>query len=83
MGKRNAKGDGSTYRKRNGWGGYITLGHDPKPIIREPSNITVKDWMRKWLEEKEPFIAHSTWRTYKGIIENHITPSLGRIKLND
>lgn len=50
-------------------------------IFIEPNNITVKDWMLKWLEGREAILSYSSIRNYRGFINNHIIPSLGDIKL--
>jgi integrase len=48
----------------------------------EPSRITVAEWLRRWLKESvEPAKRTSTVVRYTGIIENHIIPVLGGIRL--
>ena len=49
----------------------------------EGSNMLFKDWLTHWLEVFVKYSVKSpTYSSYKGIIENHIIPALGEIKLN-
>jgi len=47
-----------------------------------PSKVTVAQHFREWLAGKQG-IAPSTRRGYKTIIEKHIIPALGKMKLSD
>lgn len=49
----------------------------------EPSNMTVGEWIDKWLEGRKPHIAYHSWRNYGVMIRNHIKPELGGIKIKD
>ncbi len=48
----------------------------------EPNKITFKEWLDTWLNITiKTAIKESTWTSYKGIIEKHIIPEIGGIKL--
>lgn len=48
----------------------------------EPNKITVSQWLDRWLKTyKNDSLTQSTYISYKGIIENHITPVIGEIRL--
>lgn len=48
----------------------------------EPNKITVSQWLDRWLKTyKNNSLTQSTYISYKGIIENHITPVIGEIRL--
>lgn len=43
---------------------------------------TVDQYMTSWLESKQPDVKDSTLRIYQGIINTHITPVIGKVKLS-
>lgn len=46
--------------------------------LTEDSNMTLGEWLDKWLNEYMLFtIRESTWDSYDGIVRNHIKPHLG------
>ena len=48
----------------------------------EDSNITLNEWMKKWLADyAEPALRQSTVTGYKRNIKNHIAPALGNKQL--
>ena len=48
----------------------------------EPTKITVAQWLDRWLKTyKDTSLTQSTYISYKGIIENHITPAIGGLRL--
>ena len=50
--------------------------------LTESGTITLGEWLRRWLTEyAEPTLRPSTVSNYRGIIENHILPSLGSKQL--
>lgn len=49
----------------------------------EPATITVEKWMTDWLEGRKPHIAFNTWSAYDTMIQVHILPTLGKIKLKN
>lgn len=52
------------------------------PAINHKGDYTVAEWMRLWFElYSKPNIRPSTVGNYTNIIENHIIPVIGRIKL--
>lgn len=55
-----------------------------------PSNVTVAEYLKSWLETHRLFggrdgqgIRPNTYRGYKQVIEKHIIPIIGRVKLRD
>ena len=47
-----------------------------------PGKITVADYLRRWLRDyAEGAVAASTFTRYTGIVEHHLIPNLGRLKL--
>ncbi len=51
--------------------------------IGHSDKYTVADWLRIWFETySEPFLRVSTAESYLGMIENHIIPGIGRIRLS-
>ncbi|WP_010530500.1 tyrosine-type recombinase/integrase [Lentibacillus jeotgali] len=51
-------------------------------IVFEPSQTSVHDFFQFWLKEYvEMNLKHNTAVAYRGIIKNHIDPSLGNMKL--
>lgn len=48
----------------------------------EPNKITLKEWLDTWLNVTiKESVKNTTWLSYKGIIENHVIPEIGGIKL--
>lgn len=49
----------------------------------EPSKTSVADYMEFWLEEYvELNLAYNTWSNYKMVIETHINPAIGNMRLS-
>lgn len=47
-----------------------------------PGKITVADYLRRWLRDyAEGAVAASTFTRYTGIVEHHLIPALGWLKL--
>lgn len=50
----------------------------------EPSEITLKDYLEKWLEDYcKPNLKQTTFDSYESFIRLHIAPTIGKIKLKD
>lgn len=49
----------------------------------EPSKLLVKDFLYEWFKLKKTTISHQTCQVYDRILEIHIIPSLGTMKLID
>ena len=50
--------------------------------LLSPTKITVAQWFDRWLKTyKDTSLTQSTYISYKGIIENHITPAIGGLRL--
>jgi integrase len=49
----------------------------------EPSKLTVGEWLHEWLETaiKPPNKRLRTYETYKSVIERHLKPTLGHLRL--
>lgn len=49
----------------------------------EPSKVTVGAWLEEWLEKaiRPPRCTPNTYRSYCGIVKNHLKPALGHILL--
>lgn len=46
--------------------------------LTEDSQITVEEWMQKWMDEYMMFsIREQTWKSYESVIRLHIIPNLG------
>jgi integrase len=48
-----------------------------------PSQLTVGEYLTQWLAHAKASVAPQTYRRYKQIVENDLTPDLGRIRLAD
>ena len=53
-----------------------------KGNYQEPSKINVGEWLDEWIEGRKHSIAYSTYRNYKGMIKNHLKPTVGNIKIS-
>ena len=50
--------------------------------LTEDSQITVEEWLQKWMEEYMLFsIREQTWKSYESVIRLHIIPNLGNKKV--
>lgn len=47
----------------------------------KPNNITVSEYLDKWLEIKKSRLAPKTYHSYKSEIDRHIKPKIGKIRL--
>jgi integrase len=60
-----------------------------KGLVFESDNLKLGDWLDSWLYDCiKPLVdarklAHSTYVRYRGIVNNHLKPALGRRKLKD
>lgn len=60
------------------------LAEKNKNNLTTPSEITVGQWLNKWLSDyKKPSLKPNTYEDYKSIIERKLVPKLGKIKLQD
>ncbi|GAA5513798.1 tyrosine recombinase XerC [Deinococcus carri] len=48
-----------------------------------PDKVTVGEWLNRWLEGKKARLAAKTHHNYRKVIDLHITPALGRKRLQD
>lgn len=59
------------------------LNQKEKGLLTTNQQVTVKDWLNTWLTDyKQQELKISTFVSYKGLVEDHIIPGLGAIKLN-
>ncbi|WP_373482589.1 tyrosine-type recombinase/integrase [Acetobacterium sp.] len=49
---------------------------------KEPSKLTTEDWLKIWIKEYTLNLKPLTLRSYQSHIDNHITPTLGKIKIS-
>ena len=57
------------------------LGAERRGIPSPAENPTVTVFLTRWLQEVEGSLAPKTFRRYREIVEQHIAPELGRIRL--
>lgn len=51
-------------------------------IYVEPSKLTIEEYLDSWLDSKKPNIAVRTYESYRMIITKHLSPEMGKIKLD-
>ena len=49
----------------------------------EPTKETVEAWLNKWIEGRKPHITYNTYIAYYRVINCHINPAIGKVKLKD
>ncbi|MCI1590409.1 MAG: site-specific integrase [Heyndrickxia oleronia] len=54
-----------------------------KGVFIEPSKILYEEFLHDWIKDKQISVKNSTLETYKGIVNGHIIPSLGKLKLSE
>lgn len=54
-----------------------------KGVYVEPSNILYKDFLDDWLKDKYVSVKKSTHTTYTHMVNGHIVPTLGNLRLSD
>ena len=54
-----------------------------KGITIDSSKITLKEHLKEWLKEDCTGLAPRTYASYKMIIEKHLIPALGQLKMNE
>ena len=60
------------------------LAQRDRGVVVSAPKMTVAEFMRVWLRDyAEPNVARSTLERYRGIVEAHIVPTLGRRRLAD
>ncbi len=53
-------------------------------VYNEDIETTVEEYLKRWLKEYcENNLAKRTYNDYRGVIENHLIPSLGKLKLKN
>lgn len=59
------------------------LGKVQAGTYREPSKLTMAEWLTTWLNEyMKPSLRPTTWESYQVQVEKHISPALGLLRLN-
>lgn len=48
---------------------------------QQENAVLLSDYLAHWIDEAEPFLGKSTFRTYKGYINNHMIPYFSNAKL--
>lgn len=51
--------------------------------VAAPDRVTLGEWLNRWLEGKRPSLAAKTHHNYRKLIDLHISPTLGRKRLQD
>ena len=51
--------------------------------FQEPRKITIEEYAKEYLQTCAITLAHYTQQSYKRILDNHILPALGKVKLTD
>ncbi|MDQ6846536.1 MAG: site-specific integrase [Candidatus Dormibacteraeota bacterium] len=57
------------------------LGAERRGISSPAGNPTVAAFLNEWLQEAERALAPKTFRRYRELVEQHIVPEIGRIRL--
>ncbi|MCL2158083.1 MAG: site-specific integrase [Oscillospiraceae bacterium] len=53
------------------------------PVLLESNSVTVEEWLDEWLKNyKEASLRAKTIDLYKTVIEKHVKPAIGKIKLS-
>ena len=51
-------------------------------VLLEPDRSTVAEYLDRWVEDAaRPSVSKSTYRSYRGVVDNHLAPVIGGIKL--
>ena len=51
--------------------------------FQKPRKITIEEYAKEYLQTCAITLAHYTQQSYKRILDNHILPALGKVKLTD
>src|SRR5690554_2055909 len=46
-------------------------------------DITLEEYLDLWLEDKKESVSYRTWQGYNSIVQAHLIPTLGKLKLNE
>ena len=77
MAKKRANGEGNIRKRKDGrWEGRYTAGHDP-----ETGKAIYKNVLGRTQAEAKVKVRPSSHQTYRGYIDNHIKPNIGKIPL--
>lgn len=58
------------------------LGKVQAGTYREPSKLTLAEWLTTWLNDyMKPSLRTTTWESYKVQVDKHILPALGHLRL--
>ena len=52
-----------------------------KGIVIDDEGMTVRQWAEKWLKLYKSDKAYNTYEMYRGVVEKHIVPAFGNIRL--
>jgi integrase len=52
------------------------------PVVLKAEKMSVADFLRRWLQQKEPSVRPRTFSDYKYTVENYIIPKLGGYRLD-
>lgn len=48
---------------------------------KDPTDDTFGEIMTAWLKDKKSSVRPATWKAYKWLVDNHIIPNLGKVKV--
>ena len=51
-------------------------------VVTQPANRTMGELLAAWLDSKRPTLSRSTIVRYVSVVDNHMTPRVGGLKLN-
>ena len=54
-----------------------------KGLSFSAASATAKDYLEEWLVHIKPNLRDKSWRQYRGILQNHVIPKIGAIKMID
>lgn len=89
----NGKDEETGKRKRKRFSGYYrkkeaekamaeVINQIDKKAFIEPTNQTFKQYANDWIESKKHNVRETTYLTYQFILNKHIIPAIGRMKLD-
>lgn len=50
-------------------------------LVVESNRVRLEEYLTKWLEIAQPSLRASTWQQYRHIVETHIVPIIGSVRL--
>jgi integrase len=60
-----------------------SLANRAEGLVFEAGTVTVEEYLDQWLRDAQDTVRQSTFERYKNLVDLHVAPALGRIKLKD